>query len=200
MKRTMPCILCAVLALMLALLPALALANYGYYYVKTGNGKTLNVRTEPRADAKVVSKIPYRSIVLVYEYTENGTWAYIETDNPKSSGTVKGWVNTSYLVSYDPGPYKGSGGGTTEEPTFSDINGAAKALKILAEPMNTVIKTKKAANLVHLRWFPSTSACYSGAYLANTEIKVLAMSKSWAQVEVLEDGHVGFILRSCVME
>lgn len=62
----------------------------------------------------------------------------------------------------------------------------------------TVIQTTKATNYVHLRVFPDTNAVYTGAYLCDTQIEVLAESKIWAQVRILDDGKVGFILKSCV--
>lgn len=194
MKKNLVRSLCLAIVLIMALLPVMASAN-GYYYVKTGNGRGLNVRKSAGIDGKVICSIPYRALVLVYEYSPNYTWAYIEADNPKQPGaTVKGWVSTSYLVKNDPGPYKGGSGKVTEEPTFSQINSAAKRLVILDEPYKTVIQTKKITNQVHLRWFPCTRAAFSGEYYCNTEIRVLAISKTWAQVEVVEDGHVGYIL------
>ena len=197
MKKFLVSILCLTMVLAI-LLPMTAMAvERGYYYVKTGNGKGLNVRTEPKkASGNIVCSIPYRSYVLVYEVS--GSWAYIEAENPKGSGTVKGWVHTSYLVSKDPGKYVPSGDDPTTDDTLTSINNAAKALKILDEPYETVITTKKATNYVHLRWFPSTSAVYSGAYLRDTEIEVLAESKTWAQVRIVADGKIGFILKSCV--
>lgn len=199
--KTLTRVLCVVLAALLMAAPLAGLAavkDRGYYYVKTEDGNGLNLRTEPRkADNNFLVKLPYRASVLIYEFNSNKTWAFVEAQNPEGSGTVKGWVMTSYLVSTDPGPYKGKTEPTGEQ-VFNDINNAAKALKVLEVPYYTVIKTKVATNFVHLRWFPSTSACYSGAYLAGTEIRVLAESKTWAQVEIVETGLVGFILKSCV--
>lgn len=206
MKKIVLRTLCLLAVAILALVPLFAQAdgNYGYFYVKTDNGKTVNLRSDPWKGDNVIARIPYRSLVLIYEYSENGVWAYVETDNPnKSSGTLKGWIQASFLVRNDPGKYNpggGGGGSSSGEPTFGEINSAAKAMRLVENPYITVIKTKKAGNLVHLRWFPSTYAAYSGAYLCDTEIRVLALSKTWAQVEIVEDGHVGFILRSCVTE
>ena len=202
MKKSFVRILCLAAVLVFALMSVSYAANYGYFYVKTGNGKTLNVRSSPlkAGNSNIIARINYRSYVLVYQYNDNGTWAYIEVTNPTGSGTIKGWVQASFLVSYDPGPYNGGSGSssTTSDITFDQINNAAKAMTVLTNSYQTVIQTKNPANYVHLRWFPSTSAVYSGAYLCGTAIEVLAESNTWAQVRVLADGKVGFILKSCV--
>ena len=194
-------IVCLVAALIIGILPVLACAetNYGYYYVKTSNGKSLNLRSEAYKADNVVAQLPYRTQVLVYEYNAKKTWAYVEAKNPNGSGTVKGWVQTSFLVKKDPGAYKPSGdSGDVTVKTIDDINRAAKAIKVLDTSYFTVIKTTKATNYVHLRVFPDTNAVFTGAYLCDTEIEVLAESKTWAQVRIVEDGKVGFILKSCV--
>ena len=199
MKKTLLRVVCLAAVLMLVVCTCASASSYRY--VKTGNGKTVNVRSNPwKESGNVIARLPYGSLVLVYEYNANKTWAYIEADNPNGGiETVKGWVQASFLVKNNPGSYKPSSGtDTTTAVTLADINKAAKAIKILDTPYTTVIQTKKATNYVHLRWFPNTNAVYSAAYLCDTEIEVLAESNTWAQVRIVEDGKVGFILKSCV--
>lgn len=199
MKKTLVRIICLTLIFIIGILPLAAAANQGYFYIKTGNGKGVNVRTDPfKASGNVVTTIPYRSYVLVYQYNSNKTWAYIEAQNPHGKGTVKGWVQKSFLSRKDPGKYTPVKPDPTQEVTLADINKACKAIKTLKTPYTTVIQTQKATNFVHLRMFPDTNAVFTAQYLCDTEIEVLAESKTWAQVRILEDGKVGFILKSCV--
>lgn len=133
------------------------------------------------------------------DFTASDVWAQVRVS--WKSGVLEGYVLSSFLVRKDPGPYKGRVNPTpdpVQDLTLDSLNRTAKAIKVLDVPYFTVIQTKKATNYVHLRWFPDTNAVYSGAYLRNTEIEVLATSKNWAQVRVVEDGKVGFILMSCV--
>lgn len=196
MKKLLVRALCLMAVLVLAIASVTTVASAddrAYKYVKTANGKSLNVRANPwKEQGNIVATVPYRAYVLVYQYSDNRTWAYIEAEHG-----VKGWVATSFLVNKDPGPYKPV---NPDEPdtSVSALNKVAKAIKVLDNPYVTVIQTKKATNYVHLRWFPDTNAVYSGAYLRNTEIEVLATSKTWAQVRIVEDGKVGFILMSTV--
>ena len=199
MKKTFIRILCLAAVLLIGLLPMTVAGANSYYYVKTSNGKSLNLRSDAYKGDNVIAQLPYRSYVLVYQKSNDKNWGYIEVDNPNGSGTLKGWVQMSFLTKNDPGKYQPKKDDPVDPvTTINDINKAAKAIKVLDESYETVIQTKKATNYVHLRVFPDTNAVYTGAYLCDTEIEVLAESKTWAQVRILEDGKVGFILKSCV--
>lgn len=208
MKKALIVTLCLILVAAV-MLPCISLAeNYGYYWIKAGR-HFLNVRStaekigDNRSDPNnnIVDLVSASDCVLVYEFNYNRTWAYIEGRRYEGNGTTKGWVMASLLQKSKPDPNPNpSPVDPTADDSFTTINKAAKALKLLDEPYITVIKTQKATNLVHLRWFPDTNAAYNGAYLCDTEIEVLAQSKTWTQVRVVEDGHVGFILTRCVAE
>ncbi|MDO5435975.1 MAG: hypothetical protein Q4G19_06360 [Clostridia bacterium] len=197
--------LCVLALLVLALTPVLASAATmkvgGFYYVKTANGLPLKVRSTPDAtsDANILNKIPYRQTVSV-ERVYNGTWVYVTTRDPDTmGGELKGYIMSKYLTSKDPGPYKSGGyDGDQTGPSYEEIDAACKALVLLDEPYQAVITTKNPANWVHLRWIPNTNARYSAKYLCDTEILVLAESNTWAQVQIVDSGYVGFILKSCV--
>lgn len=196
MKRIVSLVLALILCCAL-LAPAFAGSNddVTYAWVKTGNGKTLNLRDAANKNSQVIAKLPYRAQLVIL--SQSNGWALVEPVDPKLSSNP-GYVMTSYLVLSDPGPWKEDP--QAEGPTYEDVDNAVKALKVLSEPYTTVIKTKKPTNYVHLRWIPNTEARYIEKYLCDTEILVLAQSKTWAQVQIVEDGYVGFILRSCVAE
>lgn len=213
MKKKLLALLTAVLMLTVCLTPlfAQAMTRYerGYYYVNTNDTYGLKLRTSPEktnGDTNLITKIPHRFYVLVYEFNANKTWAYIEVTDPRYSDerTVKGWCMTSYLTEYDPGPVNPVKPGPTTtpapQPTFDEINNAARAIRYNEEPYLAVIITRNAGNYVHLRWFPSTSASYIDKYLAGEQVMVLAESKTWAQVMDVETGYVGFVLRANVQE
>ncbi|MDO5435389.1 MAG: SH3 domain-containing protein [Clostridia bacterium] len=211
MKKYLIKLLC-ILAVLTMILPMTALANDGDYlvrWIKTDNGKGLNLRTAPDRNADIIEVLPYRMQVYVCEINANATWSHISMQRPNGKGfgdVIDGWVMTSFLVKSDPGPYKNPSPKKTAEPvqegpTFNDVNSAARSIKYLDVPYEAVIKTRNPANYVHLRWFPSTSANYIEKYLRDTEILVLAESKTWAQVQILTEdtpSYVGFILKSNV--
>ena len=208
MKKILITMLC-ILSVLTMVLPMAALANDGDYmvrYVKTNNGKGLNLRAAPDKNAEILEVLPYRMCVYICEINSNGTWSHVSMERPNGRGfgdVIDGWVMTSFLTKKDPGKYTPpkKDEPIEEGPSFNDINSAARAIKYLEEPYAAVIKTKNPANYVHLRWFPSTSAAYIEKDLCDTEITVLAESKIWAQIRIdSEEGpsYTGFILRNNV--
>ena len=197
MKKVIATLLLFALLSTLLILPA---AAETYAWVKTGNGKGLYMREGPGKNYEIVCTLAYRTRVIVHEYT-NG-WALVEPadytmSNPK-------YVSANFLVSSDPGPYQGgssSGSGSSSSDstvTYAEIDAALQTMKVLDTPYYAVIKTSRPTNYVHLRWIPNTGARYIEKYLCNTEILVLAESTYWAQVQIVESGYVGFILKSNV--
>lgn len=199
MKKTIIRIICLAAVMVMAFSAVASAATT--WYVKTPNGKSVNVRSTPsKANGNVLDQIPYGYAVEVIDFTDSDVWAKVKIS--WKSGVLEGYIQSSFLVRNKPAAYKPSNNGNTEnkstDDTLAALNKVAKAIKVLDKPYNTVIQTKVATNYVHLRVFPDTNAVYTGAYLCNTEIEVLAESKTWAQVRIVEDGKVGFILQSCV--
>lgn len=190
MKRTISVLVLAVLVLSL-MLPSLALAvpTPDLRYVKTGNGKPLNVRNAPNG-AKV-AELTYRTQVLVH--STQGDWCLVEPLPPAAAWDTPLWVMKSFLVTGDPGPFQG-----VPSPTYEDVDAAVRLIKYLPQPYRAEICTRRPSNYVHLRWIPNTSARFIDKYLAGEEIEVLAESRYWAQVRIVKDGYVGFILRDNV--
>lgn len=189
-------ILCLAVMVVGILIPAMSFAkSESTAWVKTGNGKGLNIRVSPSKEAEIIKTLPYRTQLIVHQFSGNG-WALVEPADWSMSNP--GWVSTSFLVYSDPGPYQKK----KEDPDPVDINttldGVVAKIKYLEEPYDAVIKTSRPTNFVHLRWYPDTNARYIEKYLCDTEIVVLAESSKWAQVQIVEDGYVGFILKSNV--
>ena len=71
--------LLSVLILLASLLPATASINSpsSTMYVKTGNGKTLNLREQPDANAKVIAKIPYAAEEQEYADLLGMVWYHV---------------------------------------------------------------------------------------------------------------------------
>jgi len=96
-------LLIILLALLLAL-SSCALAGEeehvaGYALIQTGKG-SLNMRSQPKSNAKVVAKLPNKALVQVLEFGPE--WSKISYDT--KSGPKVGYVMTSYLEETDPPP------------------------------------------------------------------------------------------------
>ena len=129
MKRFL--ILVASLVLVMSVCMTSALA-YETMYVKTGNGKTLNVRSEPATGDNVLLRFPYGHQVTVNYHLGNG-WTCIML----AGAYDVGYVQTKFLVSKDPGKYV---------PSSADAELAKPATSMESytlEQLNEVLKTAR---------------------------------------------------------
>lgn len=199
MKRTLSVLLLVVLLASLLLpVAASAMANPFTRFVKTGNGKALNVRSGPGKDYEVLTTLPYRTMVQVVD--TQGDWCLVEPYDIMWSNPM--WVMKSFLVTSDPGPFKGNPTpaptAAPQGPTYEDVDAVLRTLAPVATPYLAEIRTERPNNYVHLRWIPNSNARFAAQYLSGEKILVLAESQYWAQVMTLRDGYVGFILKKNV--
>ena len=112
MKRILS--LMTLLALLLGLLPASASIydpNSGSMFIKTANGKSVNMREEPSTDAKVITSIPYGRSVVVYSGFVSGQWSHVQY------GMFNGYVMTRFLTGEKPAPFTPPTPKPTPRPT-----------------------------------------------------------------------------------
>lgn len=199
MKKFVSILLLTVLMLSV-LLPAVCLGETTAW-VKTNNGKGLNMREEPNKNARIVKVLDYGTQLIVHEFIDG--WALVEPADWSMSNPF--WVSTNYLVYSDPGPRpttrptaRPTSRPIDDDDTLRTLDSVCKKIKYLSEPYHAVIKTSRPTNFVHLRWYPNTSARYIEEYLCDTEILVLAEGGKWSQVQIADDGYVGFILSANV--
>ena len=190
MKRFISVMLVA-LTLMLAVFVPAALAgeegpneHAGYYYVKTGNGKGLNVRDNP--NGKVVGSLKYGTRVYVDAFSDSD-WALItyRYDNGHGKNDYAAYVSTRFLVHNNPGKFQGTSSKTTAS-TVRTEKAVASLYTVVSCPVH-------ATGWVNLRKTPSTSAkvltrCYTGKLL-----NVLAETNGWFKVQDPATGMIGYI-------
>ena len=159
-------------------------AHAGYYYVKTGNGKGLNVRDNP--NGKVVGNLKYGTRVYVDAFSDS-EWALItyRYDNGHGKNDYAAYVSTRFLVRNNPGKFQG----TSSSKSANDVKRTEKTVA----PYTIVSRPVHATGWVNLRKIPSTDArvltkCYSGKMLT-----VLAELDGWFKVEDPATGLVGYI-------
>ena len=208
MKRLIALVLCLCTLLVLTLAPMTAASASSYQYVNSyKNGLPVRLRPEPNTNNTEITKLPHRAYVLVYEYNKQRTWAYVEAQDPAGSGvaTVKGWISTEFLSKKDPGPWKAPvDPDPAKDEALTNLSAVCAKIKPVAEPYTAEIKTKNPTALVHLRWFPNTSARFVDAFPRGTVVTVIAKSSKWTQVMYTpadtEETHVGFVLTDNIQE
>lgn len=114
MKRLLS--LLTVLCLMIALMPVSASIydpGSSTMYVKTSDGKKLNLRAEPDVNAQVLTKIPYGAQVLVYTDFVGMVWYHVQY------GMYNGYVRTQFLTSHKPKPFVTPTPKSTKKPVVT---------------------------------------------------------------------------------
>ena len=197
----------AVLLCMLAVSSALAET----YYVKTDDGKTVNVRWTDDKNHAVMAKLPYGTAVEVLATTKKGTWALINYKGMTQDGEYvdcDAYVMMRFLSRSYPGEYQnkssGSSSGSASSTTtdagkvFSDMNREFASARKVSAPYTVVARPTRASGWVNLRWAPSTEAERIATCNQGKELTVLAELKNWYQVEDPATGMIGFIKRNFV--
>lgn len=91
-----------VLCLLTALLPVAASMydpDARTMYVKTPDGKSVNLREQPDSNATILDRIPYGAGVTVYSDFISKVWSHVQY------GMLNGFVKTQYLTDAPPKPY-----------------------------------------------------------------------------------------------
>ena len=161
-------------------------AHAGYYYVKTGNGKGLNVRDNP--NGKVVGSLKYGTRVYVDAFSSS-EWALItyRYDNGHGKGDYAAYVSTRFLVRNDPGKFQGSS-------SANSANSAARTEKQVASPYTIVSRpVRTTGGWVNLRRTPSMDAKVLEKCFAGKTLTVLAELDGWFKVEDIPTGIIGYI-------
>jgi len=180
------------LLLMLAL-PLAAQANVDYRYVKTQSGSKLRLRSTPStSDDNKIASIPYGAEVLVEDYVNNNTWAYISYDGQT------GYVATRYLSKTQPKLATNSTTEVAEGTTQEDVDVSYKGFE--RTNYEVMVRANVPGGYVNLRWGPSRQMPIYERVYDGAGLTVIAQNKHWAQVMDTSTGAVGFMMRSFLNE
>ena len=191
MKKTLSLILA--LSLMLGCLCIVsASADIETWYVKTGNGKTLNVRNIQTGEA--IGKLPYGAQVGV-EYFE-GEWAIIVWGG--AYGEAK--VMSSFLVNYKPEPFPGPmdqqgnilSDSALGSETVEGLNKQFTSMKYVESYTVSVVPDTRTGT-ARLRWAPSKNSTLVSLVPAGYQLTVLAANSNWLMVEDPGTQKIAFI-------
>ncbi|MBR6185757.1 MAG: SH3 domain-containing protein [Clostridia bacterium] len=198
MKKILAAVL--VLCLMATLaVPALAYTAWGtsIMYVKTDNGKSVNVRSSPNLGDNVIGSAPYGHDVLVdWSYAGNDGWTRVVWG---SMGD--GYIMSRYLVDYKPGPYTPS----KEEQEKADAKAEQQKLekelaseKAVAAPFYIAARPSRPTGWVNFRTGPSTIASRIRTLDQGKELLVIAETTNWYKAQDAETGKTGYISKQYV--
>ena len=193
------------MALALVLLAASAMAET--YWVKTGDGKTVNVRWEDSTAGSVMTRLKYGTKIDVLAFTKGGTWALFTYNGKTLDGDEHygdAYVMAKFLVPYKPEPYSRSSSSATPEQTQNTGSSGMNALfsqARLVTPYTVTVRPTRSSGQVNVRWAPSKSSTLLRAYPANSQFTVIAeLGTDWYQIQDPESGAVGFLNKAYIVK
>lgn len=190
MKKLLICALVATLLAGMFASCAFA-AGDGCMYVKTENGKGLNLREEPNKTANVILKIPYGDEFWVFEMLGNG-WAYGHW------GGQFGYVMSRYLSSTKPSakPADTSKNKDKEAQELKaeqqKLNKELKSEKEV-EPFYIAIRPTRSTGWVNFRVGPSKITSRITTFGQGKELIAVGTTTNWYRAKDPETNKVGYI-------
>ena len=194
-KQIISLLLIAVMVAMF--IPVLAETPWGtsVMYVKTENGKYVNVRSTPKLGNNIIGTADYGHEVLVdWSYAGNDGWTKVVWG---SAGD--GYIMSRYLVDYNPGPYKIS----KKQKEKEDAKAAQKKLekelaseKAVAEPFYITVLPARATGWVNFRTGPSANTARIRTLEGGKELIVVCETSSWYKARDPETDKVGYISKN----
>lgn len=165
-------ILVTVLALMI---PAFASAGaWGKdMWVNCADGKRLNVRIDPRAGTKVITRLNCGTKVEVMEDLGNG-WVHVTTSE------YTGYVQKKFLVDKKPGKFEI----TERDDNFVSVTPYYASAKTL---------NNKSNRSVGLRTKPNKTSKAIRTLEGGDVLRVTARGKVWSKVVDMQTGRTGYV-------
>ena len=192
--------------LLTSMVPETYASGSSIMYVKTSNGKSIKIYSEPSKKSSNIGRVGYGDAVEVdWSYAGNDGWSRILLG---VAGHPYGYIQTRYLTDKDPGPYqKPTKAPKTPKPT-KDPKKEAAELKKQQEELNKELKSEKevtpyyiavnptrASGWVNFRVGPSTITSKITSYPANKELIALAETKTWLRAKDPDTGKIGYIYK-----
>ena len=156
-------------------------------YVKTENGKPVNVRSAPYKGDNVIGSVKYGGSVLVdWSYAGNDGWVRVVWG---SMGD--GYIMARYLVDSEPAPYKGD----TEKEEKQKLDKELKSEKDVAESFYIVVRPSRTSGWVNFRTGPSSSTARIASFADGKKLIVEGETTNWYRARDPETGKTGYIFK-----
>ena len=160
-------------------------------WVYTENGGSLNARLTPSYGDNVAFQIPFATPVSVNYHLGNG-WTCLNA----AGAYDYVYVQTKYLVNYEPHHHGGGGGGGGGSSTAAgEWNAIQKEFKAgrRVTPYTVETRSARSSGFVNMRWAPHKKAELISSYKSGVTLEVIAELNDWRQVRDPATGAVGFI-------
>ncbi len=201
MKKILAALL--VLALIAAsVVTALADTPWGtsIMYVKTANGKPVNVRSGPGKEYQAIGSAAYGHQVLAdWSYAGNDGWTRVVWG---SMGD--GYIMSRFLVDYDPGeapePSREEKEKQEAEAEQKKLEKELKSEKPVEEYFYVAARPARASGWVNFRSGPSKATSRISSFGDGKELLVMGETTNWYRVQDPETQKVGYIHKNYVVK
>ena len=162
-------------------------------YVKTANGKPVNVRSGPGKEYEAIGSAPYGHQVLAdWSYAGNDGWTKVVWG---SKGD--GYIMSRFLVDYDPGQAPEKSKEEQEaEAEKKKLEKELKSEKAVAEYFYIVVRPTRASGWVNFRSGPSKTTSRVSSFADGKELLVMGETNNWYRAQDPETQKVGYIFKS----
>lgn len=184
----------AVTLVLLMLMTAVSAFAMDSFYVKTSNGKGLNLRSYPQRADNVIASIPYGAQVEAIDVCLDGVWINV------SYNGLEGYVMMRYLSSDAPGPKPTIQPRPTATARPSSTETSIDYSAFTNANYYATVRATISGGIVHMRWAPSKQVAIKRDCDDGDLLQVIAVNSQWAQVRDPETGEVGFMIKSFLQE
>ncbi len=196
MKKTLSILLALILVLTTVSFVTAASANTSVMYVKTPNGKSVNVRSAPSKNAEIIGTAPYgHSVLTDWSYAGNDGWTRVVWGS-----LGDGYIMSQFLVSSKPGPKP------TPDPKKDDPKAEEKAeLEKLKKELNSertidpcyiLVQPSRTSGWVNFRSGPSKTTSRIASFPGGKELIATGETNSWFRAKDPDTGKEGYISKN----
>lgn len=165
-------------------------------YVKTENGKGVNVRSSPNLGNNIIGSVAYGGSVLAdWSYAGNDGWTRVVWG---SMGD--GYIMSRYLVDYQPGPAPTPKKDQQKKAATPAVDRSLEAEltseKAVAEPFYIAARPSRTSGWINFRTGPATTTSRIRSMDGSTELTVLAETNNWYKALDPQTGKIGYISKN----
>ena len=159
-------------------------------YVKTANGKPVNVRSGPGKEYPAIGSAPYgHSVLTDWSYAGNDGWTKVVWG---SAGD--GYIMSRFLVDYDPGKAPEKSKEEQEAETEKKkLEKELKSEKAVAEYFYIAVVATRASGWINFRSGPSKTTSRISSFPDGKELLVMGETTNWYRAQDPETQKVGYI-------
>ena len=187
-KKVLAFFLTVILAVTSLVTIAAADGGFSTLYVKTANGKPVNVRSGPGKEYPVIGSVPYGGTVgWDWSYAGNDGWTKIVW-----GGAGDGFIMSRFLTESEPGPAP-KPKEEEEENEKKKLSNETASEKAIDEPFYIAVVATRASGWINFRTGPSKTTKRISSFPDGKELIVIGETTNWYKAKDPETEKVGYI-------